>query len=131
MKSTYQQFEESSPENRRMLREEELILHFTETITNALEESGLSRADLAARLGKSRAFVSQALSGGRNLTIRTIADFLDALDQQLLIASVPRSQGTSCMVLREPAQFGWAPEASSTWAIKVLPVHKGSGQGVA
>ena len=63
----------------RLLRQEELILDVTETLTQALEAAGVTRVELARRLGRSPGFVSQVLGGGRNLTLRTIADIAAAL----------------------------------------------------
>ena len=48
----------------RLVRQEELILQVTETLTQALDEAGVTKAELARRLGKSPGFVSQVLGGG-------------------------------------------------------------------
>jgi transcriptional regulator with XRE-family HTH domain len=58
----------------RLVAQEALILDATETIVGLLEEQGISRRELATRLGKSKGFVSQLLSGERNMTLRTLAD---------------------------------------------------------
>ena len=63
----------------RLLCQERLILDVTELLTEALGNSGVTRADLARRLGRTPGFVSQVLGGGRNLTLRTIADIAEAL----------------------------------------------------
>ena len=78
-------FEMSSVSNRRLLRQEELILEVTEALSAALEKEGITKKDLADRLGKTRGFVSQLLAGGRNLTLRTIADVADALECRIRI----------------------------------------------
>lgn len=64
----------------RLVRQEELILDVTERLTEALHEMGVTQAELARRLGRTPGFVSQLLGGGRNLTLRTIADIAVALD---------------------------------------------------
>ena len=66
----------------RLVRQEELILQVTETLTQALDEAGVTKAELARRLGKSPGFVSQVLGGGRNLTLRTLSDIAAALAQR-------------------------------------------------
>lgn len=81
----YEAFEVSSIANRRLLRQEELILEVTEALSQALNQGGITKKDLAARLGKTKGFVSQLLAGGRNLTLRTIADVADALDCRIRI----------------------------------------------
>ena len=66
----------------RTLRQERLILDVTEALAGALDDSGVTRAELARRLGRTPGFVSQVLGGGRNLTLRTIADIAAALSLQ-------------------------------------------------
>ena len=73
------------PEFRKLLAEEELILEFTETICDLLEEENVSRKELAKRLGKTKGFVSQLLNGGRNLTLRTVADILHVLEYKVTL----------------------------------------------
>jgi transcriptional regulator with XRE-family HTH domain len=57
-----------------------LITELTNEITWHMRERGLSRADLAARMGVSPGRVSQILGGGENLTLRTLAALATALD---------------------------------------------------
>ncbi|MGD1027958.1 helix-turn-helix domain-containing protein [Candidatus Binatus soli] len=80
-----ERFERSSTENRRLLRQEELILEVTEALSAAIQESGLTRSEVAKRLGKTKGFISQLLAGGRNLTLRTVADVADAVGVSLTI----------------------------------------------
>ena len=63
----------NDPEYQRLLAEETLILEATERIVALLEAENVSRQELAERLGKSKGFVSQLLSGDRNMTLRTLA----------------------------------------------------------
>ena len=63
----------------RLLRQERLIVNVTEELAGALENSSVTRAELARRMGRTPGFVSQVLGGGRNLTLRTIADIAAAL----------------------------------------------------
>lgn len=69
----------NDPEFRKLLAQEELILEVTEKICDILENENISRKELADRLGKSKGFISQLLNGGRNLTLRTVADILHVL----------------------------------------------------
>jgi transcriptional regulator with XRE-family HTH domain len=66
-------------EFRRLFAQEDLILEVTETICELLEKEKISRKELADLLGKTKGFVSQLLNGGRNLTLRTVADILHVL----------------------------------------------------
>ena len=58
----------------------DLVTQLTNEITWHMKERGLSRADLAARMGVSPGRVSQILGGGENLTLRTLAALTSALD---------------------------------------------------
>jgi transcriptional regulator with XRE-family HTH domain len=84
----FQMFERASPEHRRLIREEQLILEVTEALSEALEREDVTKAELARRLGKSKGFVSQLLAGGRNLTLRTIAGVADALGYDVHVGLV-------------------------------------------
>ncbi len=57
-----------------------LITQLTNEINWHMRERGLTRADLAARMGVSPGRVSQILGGGENLTLRTLATLATALD---------------------------------------------------
>lgn len=87
--SSVESFAESSSKRRRLLRQEELILEATELLSSALENRSVTKAELAARLEKSKGFVSQILSGGRNLTLRTLADVADALECRVRLTLEP------------------------------------------
>lgn len=88
----YEIFEQSSARNRRLLREEELILEVTEAVSVVMQEEGISKTQLAKRLGKTKGFISQLLSGGRNLTLRTLARLVDALGYRVTI-TVSKDRG--------------------------------------
>lgn len=62
-----------TPEIRRFYEEERLILWTTEEIAGAMADLDLSRADVAKKIGTSRANVTQLLSGSRNMTLRSLA----------------------------------------------------------
>jgi transcriptional regulator with XRE-family HTH domain len=79
----------------RLLAQESLILEVTEEICRLLNTSKTSRQELARRLGKSKGFVTQVLSGERNMTLRTAADLADALDHRLQVRAVPSSGASS------------------------------------
>jgi hypothetical protein len=74
-------FEElvGEPEGRRLFEQEALLLSATELICELMEKQAVNRTELARRIGKSNAFVSQTLDGRRNMTLRTLADLAWAL----------------------------------------------------
>ncbi len=71
------------PEFAKLMAQGDLIMEVTETICELLEKEKVSRKELAERLGKTKGFVSQLLNGGRNLTLRTVADILHVLDYKV------------------------------------------------
>lgn len=58
---------------------EELIYNVTEDLLVAMEDADISKAELARKLAKGRAFVSQILSGQRNMTLGTFSDICYAI----------------------------------------------------
>lgn len=66
-------------ENEKFFCQENFILEVSELIQSELDAKNVTRKDLADKLGKSKAFVSQILSGSRNLTLRTLSDICYAL----------------------------------------------------
>ncbi|HFI1903244.1 TPA: helix-turn-helix domain-containing protein [Enterobacter roggenkampii] len=69
-----------SEEHKRLYAAEELTFNVTEDILIQMEDRGVSKSDLAEKLGKTKAYISQLLSGSRNMTLRTLADICFALD---------------------------------------------------
>lgn len=64
----------------RLHREKELITQTNETIHAMMGKRKVTKAELAKRMGKTPAYVTQILAGDRNLTLRTIADIAFALE---------------------------------------------------
>jgi len=73
------------PEVAKLMAQGDLIMEVTETLCELLEKEKISRKELADRLGKTKGFVSHLLSGGRNLTLRTVADILHVLGYKVSI----------------------------------------------
>jgi transcriptional regulator with XRE-family HTH domain len=69
----------SSTEEQRLYQHERLLVEATELISRMMEAERISRSQLADRLGKSKAFVTQTLRGKKNMTLRTLADFAWAI----------------------------------------------------
>ena len=62
---------------------EKLSLAVTEEFARVMKEKGMSRKDLAERLGVSKARVSNILNGSPNLTLKTLAAVAVALDSKV------------------------------------------------
>ena len=72
----------------------QLVTQLTNEINWYMHERGLTRADLASRMGVSPGRVSQVLSGGENLTLRTLASLATALDARFGVDLRPREPMT-------------------------------------
>jgi transcriptional regulator with XRE-family HTH domain len=59
------------------------ILELTELICEVMEREGVTREELARRMGRSKGFVTQLLDGRANMTIRTVADVFTALGRTI------------------------------------------------
>jgi len=83
----------------RLLEQERLILSVTELIYEEMERAGVRKIDLAEALGTSKANITQALGGGQNLTLRTLADLAWAMKRQVRIA-MPSLDGKEVVLSR-------------------------------
>jgi predicted transcriptional regulator len=64
--------------------EEGLVIDVLEHICERMEELGVTRAELARRLGTSPAYVTQVLRG-TNITLRTLARIVHHLDGHVVV----------------------------------------------
>ena len=80
------------------------IVQGASAVIHALMDSqGVTKAELARRVGKSRAYVTQSLGGDRNMTLRTFAGFADALDADAVLDARPRERSPGRLVPKRPA----------------------------
>lgn len=75
-------------EGRRHLAEARLRYRVLTLLHDALERSGMSQSDVAARVGLSKSAASQVFSGNGNLRINTIGAYLDAMGCELKLSLV-------------------------------------------
>src|SRR5512143_4311051 len=75
----------------------------SEVIRALMDSQGVTKAELARRVGKSRAYVTQSLSGDRNMTLRTFAGFADALDADAVLDARPRERSPGRLIPKRPA----------------------------
>ena len=66
------------------------ILEFTEDMVNRMEEQGISRSELARRIGVSPAYVTKILRGSTNFTLDTMVKVARALDCEFRCRLQPR-----------------------------------------
>lgn len=63
----------------RIYAREDLVYNVTEDLLVILEDLEISKKELASKLGKSRSYVTQILSGSRNMTLGSLSDICFAL----------------------------------------------------
>ena len=80
MSSFFEDWANESETNKKACAQEALIMNVTEDLLLVMEDKGVSKAELARKLSKSRSYVSQVLDGARNMTLRSLADICYALD---------------------------------------------------
>lgn len=64
-------------------------MEVTELVCQLMEADGVSRTELASRLGKTKGYVTKLLDGRTNMTIRTISDVFMALDRAFHVQDGP------------------------------------------
>jgi transcriptional regulator with XRE-family HTH domain len=111
MKTTIDNWLNESLEHQRLFAQEGLILEATEEVWSAMERTGKSKAELARLLSTSKANITQML-GGRNLTLRTLADIAFALGQTVRLQITETSEQAN----------GWEDIRPM-----MKPVHRGMG----
>lgn len=84
-KTLYEEYVEDT-EFERLMAQEDLIMDVTESFCALLEDEKISKSTLAKIMGKTKSYVSQLLNGGRNLTLRSMADIAYSLGYTIRVA---------------------------------------------
>jgi len=71
---------------------EGLLLDLNAQISSAMQVHDVSRSELAARLGTSRAYVTKLLDGQENMTLKTLVRVANALEMKVDAKFVPRER---------------------------------------
>jgi transcriptional regulator with XRE-family HTH domain len=108
------------PEFARLMAQGDLIMEVTETLCELLEKEKISRKELADRLGKTKGFVSQLLNGGRNLTLRTVADILQVLGYKVTLIPYREGEEEQCYIAESQL---WHTKPRLRW--KEIPIPEG------
>ncbi|MCZ7555454.1 MAG: helix-turn-helix transcriptional regulator [Bacteroidia bacterium] len=87
-----------------------LRLSFYEDVLRIMEEKGINRSELAARLGCSKAYITKLFSDSTNVTIQTMAKISFALDCELSITMNSKEKKSGCTT---NAQSGRSTERSN------------------
>lgn len=70
----YEEGKEFSRASEKLFARENLVFNVTEDILVAMEKMQINKKELARKLGKSQSYVTQMLSGARNMTLGTLSD---------------------------------------------------------
>jgi transcriptional regulator with XRE-family HTH domain len=79
------------------------ILAFNEEIVREMERKGLTRTELAHRLGATPAYVTKILRGRVNFTLATMVRLARALDTELVV-QLNASGGRLVVPITEPSE---------------------------
>lgn len=94
-------FDTNDPEYEAVYAQEAAMIDASELIAEALEKSGMTRAELARTLNVSKGEITARLKGERNITVRKLAETLHALGARLdLSMSYSRPHTTNTSHLR-------------------------------
>jgi transcriptional regulator with XRE-family HTH domain len=90
---------------------EKAILDFTEKIVNKMHKTGLSRVELAQKLGVSKPFVTKLLNGNPNMTIKTMVSIAHALECELNFELCPKGFEIRTLAVHKKIDAGKFTEA--------------------
>ena len=85
MKTMIEKYTED-PQNMRLFQQRMLILECTELVCEMMEEKGITRKEIADKLGKTTGYITRILNGPDNMTLKTISDIMWAMDLTLCVA---------------------------------------------
>ena len=102
----------SSQEGMRSFQQETAIYEITELIEDRLRDMGISRSELAMKLGKTKGWVTQLLDGESNKTIRTVADVFAVLGRSLHFSDVPLELAAPAVSVISMSTHEWLPPVS-------------------
>lgn len=91
MAQTWVENRTEDPERMKVFQQERLILEVTELIERLMKQQGVSKAQLAEKLGTTKGYITQLLDGRTNMTLRTISDVMVALGRSLCVGDGPLS----------------------------------------
>ena len=107
---------EKLPDGKKLLASARLRRGLIKALHEALSASGMSQADLARKLKKSRSAVGQVLNGDGNVEVETISDYLFTMNAELQISLIPLGHS------KKSSFTGWASEPTKYVSISATGV---------
>jgi transcriptional regulator with XRE-family HTH domain len=92
-----------SPERMKHFQSVRLEMEITELVCELMDKQGVSRAELATRMGTSAPYVTKLLRGQTNMTLKTISDLFFALGRSVRIVERPMSVHSPRLLVMEVA----------------------------
>lgn len=110
------------------LLEESALAMAQSTIQNAINDAGISRAELARKMERPRSFITLMLSGSHNLTVKTMSRALTACGFEVRFQHVPivwnwQTEVTIQSEEHLPAHAGSTTPAANQAAGAVVPAY--------
>lgn len=81
---------------------EKIALRFLGRVERLMEEKGISRAELARRMGTSAPYVTKVFAGDANFTLETMTRIAAALDAEVHVHVAPRSSDMRWVEVARP-----------------------------
>lgn len=85
---------------------ERVVVDLTETICEIMAEKGITRTELATRMGKSKPWVTKVLRGDQNMTLKTVVSILWELGYRTEIMVEERKIETCTPIADIPLRTG-------------------------
>jgi antitoxin component HigA of HigAB toxin-antitoxin module len=104
IKTKFEEFIQDAGRHR-IFEQESLAIEATELICTLMKERKMQKSDLAQRIGKSKAYVTQVLSGSRNMTLHTFADLAFALGHKVELHSSSLSKSSEVVLYKNVIQM--------------------------
>jgi transcriptional regulator with XRE-family HTH domain len=102
-------------DGRKTFERERVLFEASELIASAMEEEGLTRAELARRLGTHKSYITQLLNGKENMTLAKVSDVLFELKRQFLIRVERLDTGSEKTVELPNQEYEWGCENRFRW----------------
>lgn len=111
MKNTVQRLLETE-QGRCEFVQEELAFDATELISELMAIEKVNKVELAKRVGKSKAYITQVLSGSRNITMHTLAGLTYALGYAVKLQAEPIAETGAEDVYEFRTEAAWRSRVS-------------------
>ena len=102
-KTKFEEFIEDIARNR-IYQQESMAFEAAELISGLMEEQKVTKSELAESIGRSKSFITQVLSGNRNMTLHTFAELAFGLGHRVKFSSAPLDSDKESLAVVE--KFG-------------------------